>query len=83
MVPDGVEEVELAKVNLEEKEREQKLILNDIRKLSLRCEISGDIFLEKEGDLWMISGARPVLVRMNLSLEIYIIGKFIIISVLI
>lgn len=63
MVPDGVEEVELAKVYLEQKEREQKLILNDIRKLSLWCENSGDLYPEKEGDLWMIAGARPMLVR--------------------
>lgn len=72
MVPDGVEEVELARVNLEEKEREQKLILNDIKKLSLRCDISGDIILEKQGDLWMISGARPILVR-NEYLEVHVL----------
>ncbi|PON89822.1 FMP [Trema orientale] len=63
VVPDGVEEVELAKVHLEQKEQEQKLILNDIRKLSLRCENSGDLYPEKEGDLWMIAGARPMLVQ--------------------
>ncbi|KAM6552475.1 hypothetical protein CsatB_013237 [Cannabis sativa] len=59
VVPDGVEEVELARVHLEEKEREQKLILNDIRKLS---ENSGDLYLE-EGDLWWITGARSILVQ--------------------
>ncbi|XP_062099220.1 protein SABRE [Humulus lupulus] len=63
VVPDGVEEVELAKVHLEQKEREQKLILNDIRKLSTRCENSGDLYPEKEGDLWMITGARSTLVQ--------------------
>ncbi|KAL5559945.1 hypothetical protein UlMin_036156 [Ulmus minor] len=63
VVPDGVEEVELAKINLEQKERDQKLILDDIRKLSLRCDSSGDLCPEKEGDLWMIAGARPMLVQ--------------------
>ncbi|KAF7830032.1 protein SABRE isoform X1 [Senna tora] len=63
VVPDGVEEVELAKVNLEQKEREQKLILDDIRKLSLWCDASGDLYPEKEGDLWMISSGRSVLVQ--------------------
>ena len=62
VVPDGVEEVELAKINLEQKERDQKLILDDIRKLSLRCDSLGDLCPEKEGDLWMIAGARPMLV---------------------
>lgn len=63
MVPDGVEEVELARVNLELKEREQKLILDDIRKLSIWCEASGDQYPEKEGDLWMITSGRSPLVR--------------------
>lgn len=63
MVPDGVEEVELAKVNLEQQEREQKLLLDDIRRLSLYCETSGDIHPRKEVDLWMITGGRSTLVR--------------------
>lgn len=63
VVPDGVEEVELAKISLEQKEREHKLIFNDLRKLSFRCDIFGDLNPEKEGELWMISGARPMLVR--------------------
>lgn len=63
VVPDGVEEVELAKVDLEKKEQEQKLILDDIRKLSLRCDNSGDLYPEKEGEMWMIAGATPTLVR--------------------
>lgn len=62
MVPDGVEEVELAKITLEQKEREQKLLLNDIKKLSLHCDTSGD-HLEKEGDCWMVNGERSILVR--------------------
>ncbi|KAK6116092.1 hypothetical protein DH2020_008361 [Rehmannia glutinosa] len=61
--PDGVEEVELAKVNLEQKERVQKLILDDIRKLSLRDGISGDPHPETETDLWMVTSGRPTLVQ--------------------
>ncbi|OMO57566.1 hypothetical protein COLO4_35270 [Corchorus olitorius] len=62
VVPDGVEEVELAKIALEQKEREQKLLLNDIKKLSLHSETSGD-HLEKEGDWWMVNGGRSILVQ--------------------
>lgn len=62
MVPDGVEEVELAKVNLEEKERVQRLILDDIRKLSPRGEISVDPHPEIEMDFWMIACGRCTLV---------------------
>ena len=65
MVPDGVEEVELAKINLEQKEREHKLILNDIRKLSLYSDTSGDLLSRKEVDLWMVTGGRSTLVRKN------------------
>jgi hypothetical protein len=78
VVPDGVEEVELAKINLEQKEREHKLILNDIRKLSLFSDTSGDpdirklsLFSDTSGDplsrkdidLWMVTGGRYSLVR--------------------
>jgi hypothetical protein len=62
VVPDGVEEVELAKINLEKREREQKLLLDDIRKLSLWFDPSGDVHPEKESDLWMITGGRSILV---------------------
>lgn len=63
MVPDGVEEVELEKVNLEKKEREKKLLLDDIRKLSLWFDLSRDPHPEKEADLWMIDGGITMLVR--------------------
>ncbi|XP_061371719.1 protein SABRE isoform X2 [Gastrolobium bilobum] len=63
VVPDGVEEVELAKINLEKKERELKLLLDDIRKLSLLCEPSGDMNPEKDSDLWMIAGGKSMLIR--------------------
>ena len=51
VIPDGVEEVELAKINLQQKEREQKLLLDDIRKLSVWCDTPGDLHPENEGDL--------------------------------
>lgn len=63
MVPDGVEEVELAKINLEKTEQEQKLLLDDIRKLSISCSTSSDLYPEKEADLWMITGGRSTLVQ--------------------
>ncbi|GFP89565.1 upf0378 protein kiaa0100 [Phtheirospermum japonicum] len=63
VVPDGVEEVELAKVELEQKERAQKLILDDIRKLSLQGDISGDPHPEMETDLWMVTNGRSTLVQ--------------------
>ncbi|XVE60621.1 hypothetical protein DITRI_Ditri05aG0142700 [Diplodiscus trichospermus] len=62
VVPDGVEEVELAKITLEQKEREQKLLLSDIKKLSLHCDASGD-HLENEGDWWMVNGGRSIMVQ--------------------
>lgn len=63
VVPDGVEEVELARVNLEQKERMQKLLLDDIRKLSLRTDFSGDQTPKKESYHWIITGGRSTLVQ--------------------
>ncbi|KAL5074890.1 hypothetical protein RYX36_013874 [Vicia faba] len=63
VVPDGVEEVELAKINLEKRQREQKLLLDDIRKMSLWCDSPGDVHTEKESDSWMITGGRSMLVQ--------------------
>ncbi|KAL8166129.1 hypothetical protein V2J09_007628 [Rumex salicifolius] len=63
VVPDGVEEVELARVSLEQKEREQKLLLYDIRKLLLCHDASGDLVPEQEGDLWMVASGRSTLVK--------------------
>lgn len=73
VVPDGVEEVELARINLEQKEREHKLILHDIRKLSLYCDTSGDICQENEGNLWMVASGKSTLVRKNLSSYLFIL----------
>ncbi|KAI3760743.1 hypothetical protein L1987_51142 [Smallanthus sonchifolius] len=63
VVPDGVEEVELERVNLEQKERARNLLFDDIRKLSLFTDTSGDAHSEKEGNLWMITGGRSILVQ--------------------
>ena len=63
VVPDGVEEVELAKINLEKKEREQNLLLDDMKKLSFWCDTSNGKEPEKEPDLWMIYGGIAMLVR--------------------
>ncbi|KAL1539208.1 protein SABRE [Salvia divinorum] len=63
VVPDGVEEVELAKVDLEHKERMKRLILDDIRDLSLQAGIAGDPHAEMEMELWMITCAKSTLVQ--------------------
>ncbi|KAL0741395.1 hypothetical protein Bca4012_082908 [Brassica carinata] len=64
VVPDGVEEVELAKIELEHKERDKMLLLDDIRKLTRNESNSGNKSLEKESDfLWMITCGRPMLVE--------------------
>lgn len=63
VVPDGVEEVELAKINLEKKEREQNLLLDDMKKLSFWCDTSNGKEPEKEQDLWMIYGGIAMLVQ--------------------
>jgi len=72
VVPDGVEEVELAKINLEVKEREQRLLRNDIRKLSLYCDGS-DLNPEKDGEMWMVSGGKSLLVSNILGFSCYFI----------
>ncbi|XP_017701995.3 protein SABRE-like isoform X2 [Phoenix dactylifera] len=65
IVPDGVEEVELAKINLEQREREQKLLLDDMRNILVNTEISDDLTQspENDSDLWMITGAKSMLVQ--------------------
>lgn len=63
VVPDGVEEVEIAKVFLEQKEWEQKLLLGDIRRLSLYGDTAGDTHPRKETELWMLTGGRSSLVQ--------------------
>jgi hypothetical protein len=55
--------VELAKINVEKKEREQNLLLDDMKKLSCWCDPSKDLHPEKEPELWMIEGGIAMLVR--------------------
>ena len=85
VVPDGVEEVELARIDLEHKEQVQKLILDDIRKLSLYGDTSGDVHPEKEDNLWMIVGGRTILVSnfvLYLQLQSWFLGCCYIFSVI-
>lgn len=50
------------------------MILDDIRKLSSSSDTSGDESLEKEGDLWMITGGRSTLVR-DESMKYLVVGS--------
>lgn len=65
MVPDGVQEVELAKINLEQKDRERKLLLDDIRSLTGNWDKGTDQFhsVEKGDCLWMINCGKTSLVK--------------------
>lgn len=67
VVPDGVEEVELARVKLEQAERECKLVLADVRTIAVPGDflslIETDLSPEKEGALWMISSGKAALVQ--------------------
>lgn len=63
VVPDGVEEVELAKINLEQKERERKLLLDDIRSLTGSSDYHMDLSAEKDNSLWMINSGKTSLVE--------------------
>lgn len=71
VIPYGIEEVELARVNLEQVERERKLLLDDIRKLSACNDASYDPPVPQGiyGDLWMIIGEKAKLVH-GLKLEL-------------
>ncbi|KAG8062119.1 hypothetical protein GUJ93_ZPchr0003g16877 [Zizania palustris] len=65
VVPDGVEEVELAKINLEQRERERKLLLDDIRSLMGTGDNHTNNFLsdERDGCLWMVNSGKTLLVE--------------------
>ncbi|CAN7029893.1 unnamed protein product [Brassica rapa subsp. trilocularis] len=63
VIPYGNEEVEIAKINLKEKEWEQKLLLVDIQILSHYSGNMEDTHVEKEGDSWMISSRKSILVE--------------------
>lgn len=71
MVPVGVEEVELARISVEHREREIMLILDDIRTLSGASEILTETACPlNDGELWMITGGKSKLVRYLLLLLI-------------
>ncbi|KAJ0229601.1 FMP27 [Hirschfeldia incana] len=74
VVPYVIDEVELAKINLEEKEWEQKLLLDDIQILSNYSDNVEDTHVEKEGDLWMISSRKSVLME-GLKKELFYVQK--------
>ncbi|PPR94338.1 hypothetical protein GOBAR_AA26327 [Gossypium barbadense] len=59
---DYKDEVELDKITLEQKEWELRLLLSDIKKISIHCDTSGDN-PEKEGDWWMVQGLKKELVN--------------------
>uniref|UniRef100_A0A0D9VXG2 FMP27/BLTP2/Hobbit GFWDK motif-containing RBG unit domain-containing protein n=1 Tax=Leersia perrieri TaxID=77586 RepID=A0A0D9VXG2_9ORYZ len=65
VVPDGVEEVELAKINLEKREREMKLLLDDIRFLRGTGDnhTSNILLVERDDCLWMINSGKTLLVE--------------------
>jgi hypothetical protein len=72
MVPEGVEEVELARIRLEQAQRECRLLIHDLQTLhhSPLDENVEEIQVPavQEGVLWMISGARATVAR-KLELE--------------
>nr|CAB3500797.1 unnamed protein product [Digitaria exilis] len=65
IVPDGVEEVELAKISVEVKERARNLLLDDIRALCTSAESSHDQSSSPKADdsTWIVSGSRLMLVK--------------------
>ncbi|KAL4556533.1 hypothetical protein LXL04_039189 [Taraxacum kok-saghyz] len=63
-VPAGIEDVELERVKLEQKERIQNLLYDDIRNLSLPCDTVVDVPPEKDGDmLVVVTATKPILVQ--------------------
>lgn len=67
MVPEGVEEVELARIKLEQAQRECRLLFRDLRTLRQYDDLGRDMgsFDSSPPDddaLWMISSARSILV---------------------
>lgn len=67
VVPDGVEEVELAKIKLEERERETKVLIDDIRALLSRAaDTSAHVppALQPDDNIsWVVTGSTTLLVR--------------------
>ena len=76
MVPDGVEEVELAKINLEQRERERKLLLDDIRFLAGTGDSHTDqLSAEKDNSFWMINSGKASLVYILTSYGLFQINN--------
>ncbi|KAM0879684.1 hypothetical protein ACQ4PT_034073 [Festuca glaucescens] len=65
VVPDGVEEVELAKIHVEVKERERKILFDDIRILCTGSEVSGDPSQSPKSDdaTSVVTGSKSMLVK--------------------
>ncbi|XP_074579905.1 protein SABRE-like [Curcuma longa] len=64
LVPDGVEEVDLAKINLEKRIREHKLLLSDVKVLGITTDkTDGADPSPDKFDLWMVEGSKPTLLE--------------------
>lgn len=74
VVPDGVEEVEQAKIELERRERETKVLIDDIRTLLSRVADSsahvGPALQSDDNISWVVTGSRSLLVRFCMNLVI-------------
>lgn len=65
VVPEGVEEVELARIKLEQAQRECRLLFRDLRTLrhlDLSCDFESNSFSSDDEVLWMIASPRSSLV---------------------
>ncbi|KAJ4793688.1 Golgi-body localization protein domain isoform 1 [Rhynchospora pubera] len=65
-VPDGVEEVELAKIKVEQGERETKVLIDDIRALLKAADPSEPVgpALQSDEDIsWVVTGSKLLLVQ--------------------
>lgn len=81
MVPDGIEEVELARIRLEQAQRDFRLLFRDLRTIGLN-DLSGDFrsFTSSTSDdegLWMLSCPRSALVSWILGLNTSRIRRYI------
>lgn len=74
VVPDGVEEVELAKIGVEVKERARNLLLHDIRALCTSAESSHDQSSSPKADdsTWIVTGSRLMLVCSNAYIHFFV-----------
>ncbi|KAK8919195.1 hypothetical protein KSP39_PZI021895 [Platanthera zijinensis] len=65
VIPYGIEEVELSRINLEQVERERSLLLDDIRILSINTDVSFDPPVSQGicDNLYKVLGEKPILVH--------------------